>query len=86
MKPLPFSSESEILEFIHTYETPFYLYDERKIANQCQILKDAYSWADGFKNYFAVKATPIPQILKLIKIQVWNDLNGKFLKSNLLFE
>lgn len=64
-KRLPFG-ESEIREIVQDYPTPFHLYDERAIRENARRLMDAFAWNDGFKNYFAVKATPNPHLLKLL--------------------
>ena len=47
--------------------TPFYVYDEEGIINNINNIKSAFSWNKGFKEYFAVKATPNPFLLKLMK-------------------
>jgi len=70
MKNLPFSSKSEISAYAKSFETPFYLYDQETVKAQCNQLKASFSWAEGFQNYFAVKATPNPHILSIIKEQV----------------
>jgi diaminopimelate decarboxylase len=62
---LPFTKE-KILEIIKQYPTPFHIYDEKAIRENARKLKQAFSWAD-FKEYFAVKATPNPHILKILK-------------------
>ena len=49
------------------YPTPFYLYDEKGIRETCRDLNAAFEWSDGFRNYFAVKATPNPHILDVVK-------------------
>ena len=43
-----------------TYPTPFHLYDEKGIRENVKALKEAFSWNKGYKEYFAVKATPNP--------------------------
>ncbi|KAA3665284.1 MAG: diaminopimelate decarboxylase [Chloroflexi bacterium] len=53
-------------EILHTYPTPFHLYDERGIRESCRQLLNAFSWNAGFKEYFAVKATPNPAILGIL--------------------
>jgi diaminopimelate decarboxylase len=64
-KSLPFS-ESKLREIIAEYPTPFHIYDERAIrANARQLLK-AFDWCDQFQEFFAVKATPNPHILKIM--------------------
>jgi len=64
-KELPFSDEN-LSSFLKNARTPFYVYDEEGIRNRIRTLKDAFSWAD-FKEFFAVKATPNPHILKIAK-------------------
>lgn len=65
-KPLPFD-EATVRAIAEEYPTPFYLYDEKGIRETCRRLNDAFAWSDGFKNYFAVKATPNPHILQIAK-------------------
>jgi diaminopimelate decarboxylase len=64
-KKLPFT-KSQIEKIIKKYPTPFHIYDEKAIRENSERLKSAFSWA-GFKEYFAVKATPNPGILKIMK-------------------
>lgn len=52
---------------IERYPTPFHIYDEQAIRENARRLYKAFSWMDGFKNYFAVKALPNPFILKILK-------------------
>lgn len=54
-------------EIEKTYPTPYYLYDEKGIRENVKRLKDAFSWNKGFKEYFAVKATPNPFLLNIFK-------------------
>ncbi|SHH51952.1 diaminopimelate decarboxylase [Sporobacter termitidis DSM 10068] len=49
-----------------TYPTPYHLYDEKGIRENARRLKKAFSWNPGFKEFFAVKATPTPAILKIL--------------------
>ncbi|APZ91429.1 diaminopimelate decarboxylase family protein [Fuerstiella marisgermanici] len=65
-KSLPFD-EATIKAIAEKYPTPFYLYDEKGIRETCRQLNSAFSWVDGFRNYFAVKATPNPHILQIVK-------------------
>ncbi|HEX2953680.1 MAG TPA: diaminopimelate decarboxylase [Bacillota bacterium] len=65
-KNLPFTKE-QIEEIIDRYPTPFHIYDERGIRENARRLLKAFSWAPKFKEYFAVKATPNPYIVKLLK-------------------
>ncbi len=46
---------------------PFHIYDERGIRENARALKAAFAWNRGFKEYFAVKATPTPGILKILR-------------------
>ncbi len=65
-KTLPFT-KLELEEIIAHYPTPFHIYDEQAIRNNVRKLLAAFSWAPGFKEYFAVKATPNPHILKILQ-------------------
>lgn len=65
-KALPFT-KIELEEIIKKYPTPFHIYDEQAIRNNVRKLLAAFSWAPGFKEYFAVKATPNPHILKVLR-------------------
>ena len=49
------------------HPTPYHLYDEKGIRDNARQLNAAFSWNPGFKEYFAVKATPTPEILKILK-------------------
>ncbi|WP_449449492.1 diaminopimelate decarboxylase [Streptococcus suis] len=63
----PFVSK-EILDTItEQFPTPFHLYDEKGIREKARALNAAFSWNKGFKEYFAVKATPTPAILKILQ-------------------
>ena len=63
----PFITKSELEEIAKTYPTPFHIYDERGIRKRARDLNSAFSWNNGFREYFAVKATPNPAILKILK-------------------
>ncbi|MBU4017154.1 diaminopimelate decarboxylase [Patescibacteria group bacterium] len=63
---LPFT-RSEIEKIIKNYPTPFHIYNEKKIRETAKKLYKSFSWATGFKNYYAVKALPNPYILKILK-------------------
>lgn len=65
-KSLPFSEEA-IRAVCEKFPTPVYLYDEQGIRENARALQNAFSWAPKFKNYFAVKATPTPAILSLVR-------------------
>lgn len=65
-KPLPFSQEV-LQQIASEYPTPFYLYDEAGIRETARTLNDAFAWSPKFKEYFAVKATPNPHIVQLLR-------------------
>ena len=65
---LPFNEE-KIRGIEKTFKTPFYLYDEKGIVQCVEKIKKAFSWNKGFKEYFAVKATPNPAILRILLCQ-----------------
>jgi len=65
-KNVPFS-KVELETIIQNYPTPFHIYDEQGIRDNARNLIEAFSWAPGFKEYFAVKATPNPYILKILQ-------------------
>lgn len=63
----PFVTKEKIEEIVKTYPTPFHIYDEKQIRENARKLNEAFSWNKGFKEFFAVKATPNPFILKLLR-------------------
>lgn len=63
----PFVTKEQIEEITKQYPTPFHIYDEKGIRENARRLKQAFSWNKGFKEYFAVKATPNPFILNILK-------------------
>ena len=63
----PFVTKEEIQEIAKTYPTPFHIYDEKGIRENARKVMQAFSWNPGFKEYFAVKATPNPTILKILR-------------------
>ena len=62
----PFVTREKLEEIAKEYPTPFYLYDEKGIRENARRLKSAFAWNPGFREYFAVKATPTPGILKIL--------------------
>ncbi|EHJ57383.1 diaminopimelate decarboxylase [Streptococcus urinalis FB127-CNA-2] len=64
---IPFTDLETIESIITDVPTPFHLYDEKGIRNKARALNKAFSWNKGFKEYFAVKATPTPAILNILK-------------------
>ncbi|MGN0466015.1 MAG: diaminopimelate decarboxylase, partial [Lachnospiraceae bacterium] len=63
----PFVTKEQLEEIVAKYPTPFHLYDEKGIRQTARALNKAFSWNPGFKEYFAVKATPNPTILKILR-------------------
>lgn len=63
----PFVTLPQLQEITARYPTPFHLYDEKGIRETARRLKSAFAWNSGFKEYFAVKATPTPGILKILQ-------------------
>jgi diaminopimelate decarboxylase len=66
MKKIPYVTKEKAEEIAKQYPTPFYLYDEKGIRDNAQAVKEAFAWNPGFKEFFAVKATPNPYILKIL--------------------
>lgn len=67
MKKIPFVTKEQIEEINKVYPTPFHIYDEKGIRENARRLKQAFAWNKGFREYFAVKATPNPFILKILQ-------------------
>ena len=63
----PFVTKEQIEEIAKTYPTPFHIYDEKGIRETARALFKAFSWNKGFKEYFAVKATPNPFIMNILR-------------------
>ena len=67
MKKTPFVTLEKVQEIAEKYPTPFHLYDEKGIRENAQALKEAFAWNKGFKEFFAVKATPNPFLIKILQ-------------------
>ena len=67
MKKTPFVTKAQLDEITKTYPTPFHIYDEKGIRENARKVHKAFSWNKGFREYFAVKATPNPFILKILQ-------------------
>ena len=63
----PFVTKAQLEAIVQQYPTPFHLYDEKGIRENARALQKAFAWNPGYKEFFAVKATPNPQILKILK-------------------
>lgn len=65
-KKLPFSQE-KLKEIIALYPTPFHLYDEKGMREYARRFNEAFSWNNGFKEYYAIKAAPNPYLMKILR-------------------
>ena len=63
----PFVTKEQLEEIVKEYPTPFHLYDEKGIRENVKVLKEAFSWNDGYKEYFAVKANPNPFLIDILQ-------------------
>ena len=66
MDKKPFVSLEQLTRIAEKFPTPFHLYDEHGIRENARKLKQAFSWNPGFREYFAVKATPNPSIMQVL--------------------
>ena len=67
MKKVPFISKEKAQEINKDFPTPFYIYDEKGIRENAQAVKEAFAWNPGFREYFAVKATPNPYLIEILR-------------------
>lgn len=67
MSKTTFVTLDQIKEITKTYKTPFHLYDEKGIRENARRVNEAFSWNKGFKEYFAIKATPNPFLINILK-------------------
>ena len=65
-KVLPFT-KNQLEEIIRKYPTPFHIYDEKALRENAREFKNAFSWNEGFKEFFAVKAAPNPYLMKILR-------------------
>lgn len=63
----PFISLEQAQRIIEDVPTPFHIYDEKAIRENARRVNQAFAWNPGFKEYFAVKATPNPYLLKILQ-------------------
>ncbi len=61
-----FVTKQQVEEIVKKYPTPFHIYDEKGIADNAKAVREAFSWNPGFREYFAVKATPNPVIMDIL--------------------
>ena len=67
MDKKPFLTLAKAREIIDQIPTPFHIYDEAGIRANARALKQAFSWNPGYREYFAVKATPNPYLIQILK-------------------
>lgn len=67
MKKKPFVTKEQLEEIVKTYPTPFHIYDEKGIRENAQALKEAFGWNPGYREFFAVKATPNPFLIDILR-------------------
>lgn len=67
MEKTPFVTLEQVQEIVKTHPTPFHIYDEKAIRENARRVKAAFAWNPNFKEYFAVKATPTPRLLQILK-------------------
>ena len=63
----PFLTKEQVQEIEKTYPTPFHIYDEKAFRENVRNLKKAFSWNPGYKEFFAVKATPNPYLMQILR-------------------
>lgn len=67
MKKEVFVTKEQLDEIVKEFPTPFHLYDEKGIRENVKALREAFAWNPGYKEYFAVKATPNPFLVQILK-------------------
>ena len=67
MEKRAFVTKEMIEEITKIYPTPFHIYDEKGIRENARALKEAFAWNPGYKEFFAVKATPNPFLIDLLR-------------------
>lgn len=67
MEKKPFVTKEKIEEIAQKYPTPFHIYDEKGIRENAAKVKQAFAWNKGFKEFFAVKATPNPFLINILR-------------------
>ena len=65
----PFVTKAQVEEIVKKYPTPFHIYDEKGMVENARAVHEAFSWNKGFREYFAVKATPNPKLMQILKEQ-----------------
>ena len=62
-----FVTKEQVQEIVKQYPTPFHIYDEKGIRENAKALKEAFAWNRGYKEFFAVKATPNPFLINILR-------------------
>lgn len=62
-----FLTKEQVDEIVKTYPTPFHIYDEKGIRENAKAVQEAFAWNPGFREYFAVKATPNPYLIQILR-------------------
>ena len=66
VKSLPFD-KAKLDEIISRFPTPFHIYDEKGIRDYARKFNQAFSWNEGYREYYAIKAAPNPYLMKILK-------------------
>ncbi|MDO4622912.1 MAG: diaminopimelate decarboxylase [Eubacteriales bacterium] len=66
MEKRPFATKEKLEEIAAQIPTPFHIYDEKGIRENVKAVKEAFAWNPGFREFFAVKATPTPALIKIL--------------------
>ena len=67
MEKKAFVTKEMIEKIVEKYPTPFHIYDEKGIRENAKALKEAFAWNKGYKEFFAVKATPNPFLINILR-------------------
>ena len=67
MEKKPFVTKEQVEEIVKKYPTPFHIYDEKGIRENARKVKEAFAWNPGFREYYAVKATPNPFLINILR-------------------
>ena len=67
MEKKAFVTKEKVEEIVKKYPTPFHIYDEKGIRENAEALREAFSWNSGYKEFFAVKATPNPFLINILR-------------------
>ena len=67
MDKIPFLTREKAEEIAARYPTPFHVYDEKGIRQKARDVREAFAWNPGFRESFAVKATPNPFLIKILQ-------------------